>query len=120
MSETTPHSTEFMHRWYAARAFVRTRFNKRPDINAFLFLVGMNELLHPKENFSKEEKQDLMHVGMCKLFEQDGYFRFEYFDTDGWPHYSPTQNIPDLNLREQEQWIKERIVNYFVANGYIS
>ena len=64
---------KLQERWFDVRRVVKTRFEKRPDINAILFLIGINELGFIKETWEKEEKQDLMHVAICALFEKDGF-----------------------------------------------
>ena len=58
----------FAFRWYQVRNRVKEQFGQRPDINAMLFIIGINEVGIVKEKWEKEEKQDLMHVAVCKLF----------------------------------------------------
>ena len=41
---------------------------KRPsDLNGVLFLIGVQELGQGAKRFTKEQKQDLMHIGICKV-----------------------------------------------------
>ena len=103
----------FALRWYEVRNRVKNEFGQRPDINVMLFLIGMNEVGIVKEKWEKEEKQDLMHVAVCKLFESEGYFTLEGTDDDGWPHYEANKNIPKLVLKEQDELLKRKIVEYF-------
>ena len=105
----------FALRWYQVRNLVKERFGQRPDINAMLFLIGMNEVGIIKETWEKEEKQDLMHVAVCTLFASEGYFKLIRRDEEGWPHYDAVQGIPPLNLKEQEELLKKKIVEYFEA-----
>lgn len=116
------HSEEeksFALQWYEVRNVVKNHFGKRPDINAMLFLIGLNELGQIREEWSKEEKQDLMHLAMCRLFAADGYFTFIGLDPEGWPHYEPTSRLPGIPLREQESLLKQKIVTYFLEQGLI-
>lgn len=106
-------------KWYEVRNYVKNLFGKRPDINAMLFLIGMNELGEAREEWTKEEKQDLMHVAICTLFQEDGYFVLKHRDEDGWPHYEPTEKLPAIPLREQEDLLKKKIITYFEINKYI-
>jgi hypothetical protein len=106
-------------KWYEVRNYVKNLFGKRPDINAMLFLIGMNELGEAREEWTKEEKQDLMHVAICTLFQEDGYFVLKQRDEDGWPHYEPTEKLPAISLREQEDLLKKKIISYFENNNYI-
>jgi hypothetical protein len=105
----------FALRWYEVRNRVKNEFGQRPDINAMLFLIGMNEVGVVKEKWEKEEKQDLMHVAVCKLLSADGYYALESVDPEGWPHYKQNTNLPPFNLKEQEELLKRRIVEYFEA-----
>lgn len=103
--------------WMKVRAYVYELTGKRPDINAVLYLIGMNEYGTVRE-FSKEEKQDLMHIGLCTLFK-DIYYKFSFRDEDGWLHFD-TIDIPErFNLRDQESLIKEKVIVYFKKNALI-
>lgn len=104
-------------KWYQARAYIRNQFNVRPDINAMLFIIGMNEVGIVKENWEKEEKQELMHVATCKLLSYDGIYKFLNTDEDGWPHYVPLKTVPKINLKEQDTYLKKLIVRYFEEEG---
>ena len=100
-------------RWIRVRNMVKEQFGQRPDINAMLYLIGMNEVGIIKDTWEKEEKQDLMHVAMCRLFEGDGYYKLISRDAEGWPHYEATKDVPPLSLREQEETLKLKIIEYF-------
>jgi hypothetical protein len=103
----------FTLKWYKARNFVKENFGQRPDINAMLYIIGMNEVGIIKEVWEKEEKQDLMHVAVCKLLSNDGYYKLISIDNEGWPHYELNTDMPKINLREQEDMLKRKIVAYF-------
>ena len=92
--------------------FIRTT-GKKPTTNTLLFLIGVNELGKGKKVFSKEEKQDLMHIATCKLLSLSGYYEFEGLDPDGWPHYKAIKPVPKLNLEEQEDLLKLHMIEYF-------
>lgn len=84
-----------------------------PDLNAVLFLIGIQELGRWKKNFSKEEKQDLMHIGVCRLLSYEGYFEFVGRDEDGWPHYRQILEMPQQSTTQQEKLLKICSVRYF-------
>lgn len=94
---------------------VKEQFGQRPDLNAILFIIGMNEVGIVQEKWEKEEKQELMHVAVCKLLSSEGYYKFTGKDAEGWPHYEVVQGIPPLNLKEQEELLKLKVVEYFEA-----
>jgi hypothetical protein len=100
-------------RWWNLEAKMTERFGKKPDLETILFLVGIQEFGQIKEKFSKEQKQDLMHVAVCTLLAQSGYYALEGKDEDGWPHFAQLKALPELNPREQEDFIKDHVLLYF-------
>lgn len=100
-------------KWENLMKALQGRFGKKPDLDAILFLIGLQELKSSKRKFSKEEKQDLMHVGICKLLSQEGFYKFEKYDADGWPHYVENNVLPPWNGAEQEARLKAYILKYF-------
>lgn len=84
-----------------------------PDLNMVLFLIGIQELGRWKKDFTKEEKQDLMHIAVCRLLIYEGFFEFTGRDQDGWPHYRQTLEMPQQNTTQQERVLKINAVRYF-------
>jgi hypothetical protein len=104
--------------WLELRTKLRTQFGKPPDLNAILFLIGIRELGTVKKKFSKEEKQDLMHIATCSILSASGYYELEGLDQDGWPHWVPKKKLPVMNLVEQEDFIKDHVIHYFQEIEY--
>jgi len=106
---------DFNEKWKALEQFLTERFGKTPDLQSILYLIGVNEFQGriPKYKFSKQEKQDLMHVGTCKLLEQYGYYAFTHYDDDGWPHFDKKMDMHSMSLGEQENLLKIAALNYF-------
>ena len=87
---------------------------KKPaDLNAVLFLIGVQELGQGKKVFSKEQKQDLMHIAICKVLSLSGFYELEGLDEQGWPHWKLVKKLPHLDLLEQEKVLKMHILEYF-------
>lgn len=82
-------------------------------MEAILFLIGVQEFGDIRKKFSKEEKQDLMHVAVCSLFRQSGYYELEGVDEDGWPHFRQLKALPTMGMIEQENFLKDHILLYF-------
>lgn len=101
--------------WLRVRHFVKDSLKREilPDVNAVLFLVGIQELGRWKPNFTKEEKQDLMHIAVCHLMSQDGFYRFKGRDSDGWPHYEALKPFQVKGVANQEEYLKLKIIDYF-------
>lgn len=102
-------------RWKQLEAEWEERFGKIPNMESLLFLIGANEYQGriPKYKFSKEEKQDLMHVGTCTLLGQFGFYSLDYYDPEGWPHFKKEKDLTHISLSQQETMLKEAIVSYF-------
>ncbi|GAB3987917.1 hypothetical protein GCM10028807_09580 [Spirosoma daeguense] len=91
-----------------------TLVGKRPaDLNAVLFLIGVQELGKGPKRFSKEVKQDLMHIGVCRVLSSSGYYTFEGIDKDGWPQWTLAKPIPHGDLLAQEEFLKQHVLTYF-------
>ncbi len=104
---------DLQQRWWNLEASLAERFGKKPDLEAILFLIGVQELGEFREKFTKEEKQDLMHIAVCHLLSPSGYYELELVDEDGWPHYRQLKPMPELNPTEQENFIKDHVLLYF-------
>jgi len=106
--------------WLRVRHIVKDAMQKKdlPDLQSILYLIGIQELgrWDSEKSFSKEEKQDLMHVAVCTLLEPDGFFEFEGRDQDGWPHWKKGRRISKLSLDQQENLLIEKTIKYFDAN----
>jgi hypothetical protein len=100
-------------RWLELEARLAERFGKKPDMEAILFLIGVQEFGEIRKKFTKEEKQDLMHVAVCSLFAQSGYYELERKDEHGWPHFRQLKSLPAMNAMEQENFMKDHILLYF-------
>jgi hypothetical protein len=82
-------------------------------MEAILFLIGVQEIGDFRTKFSKEQKQDLMHVAVCSLLSPSGYYELETVDEEGWPHYRQLKTLPVFNMIEQENFMKDHILLYF-------
>jgi hypothetical protein len=109
---------DIQQRWWALEAKLLDKFGKKPDLEAVLFLVGLQETGYIVEKISKEQKQDLMHVAVCTILAQSGYYVKDGNDEDGWPHFTQVKEIPVLHLVEQENFIKDHVLLYFEQMGF--
>ena len=100
-------------RWWNLEARLVERFGKKPDMEAILFLIGIQEFGDIRKKFSKEQKQDLMHIAVCSLLRPSGYYELEGVDEDGWPHFRQLKALPVMTLAEQENFMKDHVLLYF-------
>jgi hypothetical protein len=104
---------DIQSRWWSLEEKLMTRFGKKPDMEAILFLIGVQEIGDFQTKFTKEQKQDLMHVAVCTLLSPSGYYELEMVDEEGWPHFRQLKALPVQNMVEQENFMKDHILLYF-------
>ena len=101
-------------KWEYLMDKLESTIGKRPvDLNAVLFLIGVQELGQGVKNFTKEQKQDLMHIAICRVLSNIGLYELEGHDKDGWPHWKEIKKMPFLKLEEQENLLKMQVLEYF-------
>ena len=104
---------DLQQRWWKLEEKLIQRFGKKPDMETMLFLIGIQEYGEIRDKFTKEQKQDLMHIAVCSLLIPSGYYELEQVDKDGWPHFKQLKAMPDMNPIEQENFLKDHILLYF-------
>lgn len=109
---------DLQQRWWNLEAKLVERFGKKPDMEAILFLIGLQETSFMAEKITKEQKQDLMHVAVCTVLSQSGLYALEGLDEDGWPHFKQLKDMPVSGLIEQENFLKDHILLYFDKQGF--
>lgn len=95
------------------------RFGIEPDLQAVLFLVGVQELGMGYKKFKKDDKVNLMHIAICTLLEPYGYYEFEGRDADGWPHFKQKEPLPFLKPTEQNNLMVKAVLEYFKKEGIL-
>lgn len=105
-------------RWWNLEAKLVEKFGKKPDLESVLFLIGFQEMGATHAKLSKEQKQDLMHVAVCTLLTESGYYEHDHTDKDGWPHFRQLKPLPEVSLAEQENFLKDHVLLYFESRGF--
>lgn len=82
------------------------------EIDAILFMIGVQETGKGNKRYKKHEKVDLMHVAICRLLSPYGYYEYIGVDDQGWPHYKALDSLPNLKAGEQTLLMKEAVVKY--------
>lgn len=91
----------------------KTIGKKPSDLNSVLFLIGVQELGLGVKSFTKEDKQDLIHIAICRVLSNSGYYDLQGLDEDGWPHWKLRKKLPHFDLLEQEKFLKMHVLEYF-------
>lgn len=113
------YSDDLQSRWWKLEEKLIERFGKKPDVEAVLFMIGIQELGDIHEKFSKEQKQDLMHIAVCTVLAPGGYYELSHVDEEGWPHFKQLKPMPNLQPIEQENFLKDHILLYFQQNDFL-
>ena len=63
-------------KWETLVEFVNSRFGMKEylGIQAVLFLIGLNELGKGYKELEKEEQLNLLHIAICRLLSNYGYY----------------------------------------------
>ncbi|APD06939.1 hypothetical protein UJ101_01420 [Flavobacteriaceae bacterium UJ101] len=102
-------------KWDLILEFFKKSFTEGDDLdlNGVIFLIGSRELGIGYKKFKKNEKMDIMHIAVCRLLEPYGFYEFDFFDEEGWPHYKLLEELPILSTGEQMVMMKKAIIRYF-------
>ena len=106
-------SDDLQARWWKLEEKLLERFGKKPDMESILFLIGVQEVGGVGHSFTKEQKQDLMHVAVCSILIPGGYYELEGWDEDGWPHFKQIKELPPMEFMQQENFMKDHVLFYF-------
>ena len=114
---------EIQENWQKLMQFFKSTIGKKPaDLKAVLFLIGLQEYGRGAKHFSKEEKQDLMHIAICKVLSLGGFYEIDGYDTDGWPHWKLIKKLPpfDANTANDCLYYKAdtKCFEYMVQHGF--
>ncbi|RLD18814.1 MAG: hypothetical protein DRI33_03915 [Caldiserica bacterium] len=112
---------ELKRQWAEVVTLISNRFadGDELDLDAIIYIIGIQELGKINTSFEKDDKINLMHIAICRLLEPFGYYEFDYFDEEGWPHYTVLEKLPPLKAGEQSVLMKEAVVQYFVDKEVI-
>lgn len=109
-------------RWEHVVRLLSDRFadGETLELDAIIFIIGLQEIGQFNRRYRKDHKLDLMHIAICRLLQPYGFYEFDYVDEDGWPHYTVVEQLPNLKSGEQSLLMKEAIVHYFLEKEVIN
>ena len=100
-------------KWSRVSKWFGAEFGMESDAQSMLFMIGVQELGKGNQKFNKTQKIELIHIGICSILQKPGFYRLSHRDEEGWPHFENVQKLPHLQGRQQEQFIKEALIEYF-------
>ncbi len=105
---------EFEESWLKVQKMVFKRFGEKLDEQTILFIIGLQELGKGDAEYKKEEKLDIIHIGICTVLSPFGYYQFIGKDDEGWPHFKNIKKLPNKIQGEyQKDFLKKAIIEYF-------
>ncbi|MGB2152906.1 MAG: hypothetical protein ACPH4I_00430 [Flavobacteriaceae bacterium] len=121
MQKASSRNQELKERWETLVSLLTERFSETEtiDIEGILYLIGIQELGQIHKRFKKDDNVNIIHIGICSVLEPFGYYEFDYFDDEGWPHFNLVEELPPLKPGEQSVLMKDAIVHYFIEKGLI-
>ncbi len=100
--------------WLKVEKMVFKRFGEKLDEQTILFIIGLQELGKGDADYKKEEKLDIIHIGICTVLSQFGFYQAIGRDDDGWPHFKNIKKLPnEIQGESQESLLKQAIIKYF-------
>ncbi|MBL6665394.1 MAG: hypothetical protein ISP66_00135 [Flavobacteriaceae bacterium] len=121
MRKNESRDKKLKERWETLLVLLSERFSdgEALDLEGVLYLVGLQELGQVHRKMKKDDNVNLIHVGICSVLEPYGYYRFDFFDDEGWPHFELLEELPPLKPGEQSILMKEALVEYFLKRELI-
>jgi hypothetical protein len=104
---------ELREKWRKVEELTKERFGEILDVQDIVFIIGLQELGLPLKKTTKQQKVEIMHIGICALLSPYGYYEFVGKDDEGWPHFENVKKLPALRPLEQEKLMKQAIIDYF-------
>ena len=88
-------------------------FDLADELEAVLFVLGIQVLGQGNRKYSKDDKINLMHIAVCTILVPYGFYKYVGMDEQGWPHFETVKELPALTGLEQERFLKEAMISYF-------
>lgn len=102
-----------MNNWDELCNFLSDKFGNEVDLSVVLFLVGVRERGLCFQEFSKEEKLNLINFGGCVLFKEMGLVEEKGVDSEGWPVFKQKSVVFSITEERKNKILQECAINYF-------
>jgi hypothetical protein len=105
--------------WQLLQDKLKERFDTEMEHDAILFMIGLQELGKGHRSYKKDQKLEVMHIGICCVLEPYGFYEYKGRDEDGWPHWELKEQIPHLDAKHQNKLMSDAIIDYFKKTGFL-
>jgi hypothetical protein len=102
-----------MENWDELCEHLSDKFGVELNLNGVLFLVGVRERGLTLQQFSKEEKLNLINLGSCVLFKRMGLVDEIGADKDGWPVFKQKSSIAEVSEVRKKKTLQDCAIQYF-------
>jgi hypothetical protein len=106
-------TTTMLSEWQQLQNKLKERFGSEMDHDAILFMIGLQELDKPYKSYKKDEKLEVMHIGVCTVLAPYGFYEYKGRDDDDWPHWELKEKIPFLDAKSQSKLMNDALIDYF-------
>jgi hypothetical protein len=106
-------TTTTLSDWQLLQNKLKERFGSEMDHDAILFMIGLQELDKPYKNYKKDEKLEVMHIGVCTVLTPYGFYEYKGRDDEDWPHWELKENLPYLDAKQQNRLMNDALIDYF-------
>ena len=105
-------------RWTKLQLWTKQRFGKKADMEAILFLVGIQELGHGlPPDLDKTNKEQIVVEGAYCVLETLGYYDRVGIERNGHWIWEPITNLPqDIDKKAEENLLRHAVLRYFDIN----
>jgi len=108
------HAETHAARWQAHVERLEAQFGRLPDVDAVLFLMGIQSVGRGYEpDLPKERKQSLIMEGSYLAFETFGLYQRMGLEKNGFWLWEKRFDLPKLSIDDQERLLQLGILNYF-------
>lgn len=111
--------TKIISDWQNLQNKLKERFETEMDHDAILFMIGLQELDKPYRTYKKDEKLEVMHIGVCTVLQPYGFYEYKGRDDDDWPHWEVKEQLPHLDAKQQNRLMNDALIDYFKRTGFL-
>ncbi len=111
--------TKIVSDWQQLQNKLKERFETEMDHDAILFMIGLQELDKPYRTYKKDEKLEVMHIGVCTVLSPYGFYEYKGRDDEDWPHWEVKEQLPHLDAKQQNRLMNDALIEYFKRTGFL-